>query len=189
MRRRVFTAPLILLALALIIGCGGRRETKVQPRFSPDQIRDQREALDALQAQADSLSLAVVEIQALAVQVNAIQTDADELRRAIALHRDQLEKFMAATPTPSRPDWLTNALIFLFGVAVASILYFGLRLMQGYDEGELPPEAYTPGMTTAAGPEPTQTASIPEPSRDLSPGESPPSTEKPPEGTPPETTA
>ena len=50
--------------------------------------------------------------------------------------------------------WLrNNELMHVFlGASVALILLWGFRLLRGYDEGELPLEAYTPGMTTEAPP-------------------------------------
>jgi hypothetical protein len=155
---RLLSAAALIIALGLALACSeAPSEGKAPAQFSPEQIRDQRESLDALESEVDELARSASELQVLAAQIGTLNEDVQTLQRALAQHRVRLEKMMAATESSARPDWASYILIAILTITVAIIIYFGVRLFRGYEEADLPPEAYTPGMSAKVDPEPRDT--------------------------------
>lgn len=144
--------PALVVAL-LISACGPGKGGEGDGAESLEQARTQDEAIAVLQRKVDDLATATADLQALALKLNTLANQIDSLRQALAEYRAQIQSGkLRAGRRAEGTDWLTEALVFLMGVTVTLILYFALRLLRGYDEGELPPEAYTPGLTTTAPP-------------------------------------
>ncbi len=146
---RAFPQTLTLLAVAFALACGGGEERKIvagEPSAEP--LRDQRESLAALENQAARLAQTSSELQTVTAKINILAEQIDLLQATLTQHRQFLEEIEGVRRRGS--GWLTDVWIFLLGIAFAMILYYGVRLFRGYDEGELPAEAHTPGMTTDA---------------------------------------
>jgi hypothetical protein len=152
MARRSLIALLAVIALTLLAGCGKGASDKLAPP-SAEEVRNREEALTRLESRMTSLEKSVEELQSLSNAVNSISSQVAQLRQELDFYVANYGQPTAMTTTKGeRADWLTKVLVFLLGVVVALIVYLGARLFRGYDEGELPAEAYTPGMTTSAPP-------------------------------------
>lgn len=132
------------------------------PALSAAPTRDARESLTQLETRTAHLAQSVAELETLLVKVNSVQTQLGELQAALRDHRVLLEQSPAVASRT--PRWLRDALIFLLGTAASLLLLFGYQLLRGYDEGELPAEAYTPGMMSTAPPSVQEPAGSTDPS-------------------------
>lgn len=155
MANRLFTLLIATPLLAMAFACGDGSSGKEQAAAVPHEVaRNQQESLEVLSDQADQLAQQVDSIRVLSANLETLAAQIEELQLAVAEHRKLTEEALATSGNgTTSPGWLTEALILVIVAATLLAVFLGIRLLvKDYDRGELPAEAYTPGMTTDAPP-------------------------------------
>lgn len=151
--RRALTITSLLLAAAALMACGGGKSDEGKPILDAAEARDLNESVEALQRQAQGLAMVASELQTLTVRITTLSEQVQDIQAGLEHHRALIVHAHEEPGEASGPRWLRDILIFILGIAGALILIFALQLLRGYDESDLPAEAYTPGMTASVPPE------------------------------------
>lgn len=153
MMRRVTAITSLLLAVAALLACGGGKSEEGKPIVDAAEARDLNESVEALQRQAQGLAMVAAELQTLTARINTLSEQVQDFQAGLERHRALIAHAREEPGEAGGPRWLRDILIFILGIAGSLILIFAFQLLRGYDEGDLPAEAYTPGMTASVPPE------------------------------------